>query len=179
MLWHPAAPSLPATRTQVFQGFSWVGCVHLSALDILIAVSTLECSAGPWPGWLQGPALCCCFRYAAGAEQSPGTAGFEAQRHVITGDLLAGRQRPRAAGWESQCHVTTGEQYRPPAQLTGAQWHAAGTGAGSEEGPWHSWVWGLAACKYYKHTCRWDKPQNRYPRRRTPTWHPPAFVCAW
>ena len=35
---------------------------------------------------------------AAGAEQSPGTAGFGAQRHVITGNLLVGRQSPSAAG---------------------------------------------------------------------------------
>lgn len=90
----PSSTFPSSHQNQVFQGFSWVGCVHLSALDILIAVSTLECSAGPRPGWLQGPAVCCCFRYAAGAEQSPGTAGFEAQGHVITGDLLVGRQSP-------------------------------------------------------------------------------------
>lgn len=37
-------------QNQVFQGFSWVGYVHLSVLEILIAVSTLECRAGPRPG---------------------------------------------------------------------------------------------------------------------------------
>ena len=37
-------------QNQVFQGFSCVGCVHLSVLEILIALSTLECSAGPQPG---------------------------------------------------------------------------------------------------------------------------------
>lgn len=95
-------------QNQVFQGFSCVGYVHLSVLEIwLLSAHWNAVLALAW--LIARPALCCCCRYAAGAEQSPGTAGFRAQSHVITGNLLVGRQSPPQCSWlkVSCSHMTT------------------------------------------------------------------------